>query len=123
MPPLHAPLAVWSWRAQEPWRDQQLQILIRELQAHAFNCRIMLLDITPASSNLVRWKPFANLLALVGPESEMQLVKANFEKLALSMKATCSEIAKLSESSSSHELKETVRRTALEGWVQLNPHQ
>ena len=123
MPPLHAPLAVWSWRAQEPWRDQQLQILMRELQAHAFNCRIMLLDITPASSNLVRWKPFANLLALVGPESEMQLVKANFEKLALSMKATCSEIAKLSESSSSHELKETVRRTALEGWVQLNPYQ
>ena len=121
MPPTDAPLAVWGWRAKDPWDDQQLQGLMRELQAHAFNCRIVLLDITPASSNLVRWKPFANLLALVGPEHELQNAKTHFNKVAHSMKATFGDIVKLSASNSIQTKKENITRTALDAWAQLNP--
>ena len=118
-PPMHAPLAVWNWRADEPWNDQQLQSLMRELQAHAFNCRIVLLDITPATSNLVRWKPFAHLLALVGPESEFQSAKPYLETIAHSMKAKYGEILSLSDTS--HNAKEKITRMALDGWAQLHP--
>jgi adenylate cyclase len=121
MPPMHAPIAVWNWRADEPWNDQQLQSLMRELQAHAFNCRIVLLDITPATSNLVRWKPFAHLLALVGPESELQSAKPYLETIAHSMKAKHGEILGLSNTS--HNAKEKITRIALEGWAQLHPHE
>ena len=121
MPPTHAPLAVWNWRAKEPWNDQQLQSLMRELQAHAFNCRIVLLDITPATSNLVRWKPFANLLALVGPEPELQNAKQHLEVIAQNMKAQHGEILGLS--GDSENVKEKITRIALEGWAQLHPHE
>jgi hypothetical protein len=120
MPPEHEPLAVWSWRAKEPWNDQQLQSLMRELQAHAFNCRIVLLDITPASSNLVRWKPFAHLLALVGPNVQLQSAKAHLEKMAQAMNAQYGAIQGLSDSG--HNNKEKITRTALDGWAQLHPH-
>ena len=119
MPPTHAPLAVWNWRADEPWKDQQLQSLMRELQAHAFNCRIVLLDITPATSYVVRWKPFAHLLALVGPESELQSAKPYLETIAHSMKAKHGEILSLSDTS--HNAKEKITRMALDGWAQLHP--
>ena len=121
MPPTHAPLAVWNWRAKEPWNDQQLQSLMRELQAHAFNCRIVLLDITPATSNLVRWKPFANLLALVGPESELQNAKQYLEVIAQNMKAQHGEIWGLP--GDSENVKEKITRIALDGWAQLHPHE
>ncbi len=121
MPPMHAPLAVWNWRADEPWNDQQLQSLMRELQAHAFNCRIVLLDITPATSNLVRWKPFAHLLALVGPESELQRAQPYLETIANSMKAQHGQILGLSDTSQN--AKEKITRIALDGWAQLHPHE
>lgn len=121
MPPEHKPLAVWNWRAKEPWNDQQLQTLMRVLQAHAFNCRIVLLDITPATSNLVRWKPFANLLALVGPEFELQNAKQHLEEMAHNMKAQHGEIWGLS--GSNENVKEKITRIALDGWAQLHPHE
>ncbi len=121
LPPTHAHLAVWNWRAKEPWNDQQLQSLMRELQAHAFNCRIVLLDITPATSNLVRWKPFANLVALVGPEPELQNAKQHLEVIAQNMKAQHGEILGLS--GDSENVKEKITRIALDGWAQLHPHE
>jgi hypothetical protein len=121
MPPDHAPLAVWSWRAKEPWNDQQLQSLMRELQEHAFNCRIVLLDITPAGSNLVRWKPFAHLLALVGPEDELQASKLHLQKIAKSMQSEQGAILALTKSTDN--VKQKITRLALDGWAQLHPHE
>ena len=121
MPPDHAPLAVWSWRAKEPWNDQQLQSLMRELQEHAFNCRIVLLDITPAGSNLVRWKPFAHLLALVGPEDELQASKFHLQKIAKSMQSEQGAILALAKSADN--AKQKITRMALDGWAQLHPHE
>jgi len=121
MPPDHAPLAVWSWRAKEPWNDQQLQRLMRELQEHAFNCRIVLLDITPAGSNLVRWKPFAHLLALVGPEDELQASKLHLQKIAKSMQSEQGAILALAKSADN--AKQKITRMALDGWAQLHPHE
>ena len=121
MPPDHAPLAVWSWRAKEPWNDQQLQSLMRELQEHAFNCRIVLLDITPAGSNLVRWKPFAHLLALVGPEDELQASKLHLQKIAKSMQSEQGAILALAKSADN--AKQKITRIALDGWAQLHPHE
>jgi len=121
MPPDHAPLAVWSWRAKEPWNDQQLQSLMRELQEHAFNCRIVLLDITPAGSNLVRWKPFAHLLALVGPEDELQASKLHLQKIAKSMQSEQGAILALAKSADN--AKQKITRMALDGWAQLHPHE
>ena len=121
MPPDHAPLAVWSWRAKEPWNDQQLQSLMRELQEHAFNCRIVLLDITPAGSNLVRWKPFAHLLALVGPEDELQASKFHLQKIAKSMQSEQGAILALAKSADN--VKQKITRMALDGWAQLHPHE
>ena len=122
MPPDHAPLAVWSWRAKEPWNDQQLQSLMRELQEHAFNCRIVLLDITPAGSNLVRWKPFAHLLALVGPEDELQASKLHLQKIAKSMQSEQGAILALAKSAADN-AKQKITRMALDGWAQLHPHE
>ena len=121
MPPDHAHLAVWSWRAKEPWNDQQLQSLMRELQEHAFNCRIVLLDITPAGSNLVRWKPFAHLLALVGPEDELQASKFHLQKIAKSMQSEQGAILALAKSADN--AKQKITRMALDGWAQLHPHE
>ena len=121
MPPDHAPLAVWSWRAKEPWNDQQLQSLMRELQEHAFNCRIVLLDITPAGSNLVRWKPFAHLLALVGPEDELQASKFHLQKIAKSMQSEQGAILALAKSADN--VQQKITRMALDGWAQLHPHE
>ena len=94
---------------------------MRELQAHAFNCRIVLLDITPATSNLVRWKPFANLVALVGPEPELQNAKQHLEVIAQNMKAQHGEILGLSGDGDN--VKEKITRIALDGWAQLHPHE
>jgi hypothetical protein len=69
----------------------------------------------------VRWKPFANLLALVGPEHELQNAKTHFNKVAHSMKATFGDIVKLSASNSIQTKKENITRTALDAWAQLNP--
>lgn len=120
MPPELEPLAVWSWRAKEPWNDQQLQSMMRALQTHAFDCRIILLDITPATSNLVRWKPFAHLLALVGPDAQLQSAKVHLEKMAYTMNAQYGVIQGLSHTSPNN--KEKITRTALDGWAQLHPH-
>jgi hypothetical protein len=80
-----------------------------------------LLDITPATSNLVRWKPFANLLALVGPASELQSAKPYLETIAHSMKAQHGEILGLSDTN--HNAKEKITRIALDGWAQLHPYE
>ena len=85
------------------------------------NCRIVLLDITPAGSNLVRWKPFAHLLALVGPEDELQASKFHLQKIAKSMQSEQGAILALAKSADN--VKQKITRMALDGWAQLHPHE
>ncbi len=81
IPPNCQQVSVWAWRLHESWTDQQLQHMTRVMREHAANCRILLLDTaTPAQRRLIRWRPFANLLALVGPKNELENARKEFEK-------------------------------------------
>ena len=74
-------VSVSAWRLKDPWTDQQLQNMTRVMREHAANCRILLLDTsTPSQRRMIRWSPFANLLALVGPEVELENARREFEK-------------------------------------------
>lgn len=110
--------SVWAWRAKEPWTDQQLQDVVRALREHAFNCRILLLDITPAQSKLVRWKPFANYLALIGPKVELDAARQELEKIAVSLQAHTGNIMKVDGQSEKPSLQ--ISQLALQAWTQVS---
>jgi CHASE2 domain-containing sensor protein len=81
IPPNCHLVSVSAWRLKDPWTDQQLQNMTRVMREHAANCRILLLDTsTPSQRRMIRWRPFANLLALVGPEVELENARREFEK-------------------------------------------
>ena len=110
--------SVWAWRANEPWTDQQLQDLVRALREHAFNSRILLLDITPAQSKLVRWKPFANYLALIGPKVELDAARQELEKIAVSLQAHTGNILTVPDQSEKPSLQ--ISQLALQAWTQVS---
>ena len=81
IPPNCHHVSVSAWRLKDSWTDQQLQNMTRVMREHAANCRILLLDTsTPSQRRMIRWRPFANLLALVGPEVELENARREFEK-------------------------------------------
>ena len=81
IPPNCHHVSVSAWRLKDSWTDQQLQNMTRLMREHAANCRILLLDTsTPSQRRMIRWRPFANLLALVGPEVELENARREFEK-------------------------------------------
>jgi hypothetical protein len=110
--------SVWAWRVNEPWTDQQLQDMVRALREHAFNCRILLLDITPAQSKLVRWKPFANYLALAGPKVELEAARQELEKIAVSFRAQIGNILTVEGPSEKPSLQ--IPQLALQAWTQVS---
>jgi hypothetical protein len=110
--------SVWAWRANEPWTDQQLQDMVRALREHAFNCRILLLDITPAQSKLVRWKPFANYLALIGPKVELDAARQELAKIAVSLQAHTGNILTVPDQSEKPSLQ--ISQLALQAWTQVS---
>jgi len=82
IPPNCHQVSVSAWRLKDSWTDQQLQNMTRVMREHAANCRILLLDTsTPSQRRMIRWRPFANLLALVGPEVELENARKEFEKI------------------------------------------
>lgn len=112
-------VSVWAWRLDDPWTDQQLQNMVRALQMHALNSRILLLDITPAQSKLIRWKPFANYLALVGPQEELEAAETELKKFATSLQAQVGDIMPTNSQLSAAPVQ--IAQAALHAWTQVTP--
>jgi hypothetical protein len=92
--------------------------MVRALREHAFNCRILLLDITPAQSKLVRWKPFANYLALIGPKVELDAARQELAKIAVSLQAHTGNILTVPDQSEKPSLQ--ISQLALQAWTQVS---
>jgi len=61
------------------------------------------------------------LLALVGPEDELQASKLHLQKIAKSMQSEQGAILALTKSTDN--VKQKITRLALDGWAQLHPHE
>jgi hypothetical protein len=86
---------------------------------HALNSRILLLDITPAQSKLIRWKPFANYLALVGPQEELEAAETELKKFATSLQAQVGDIMPTNSQLSTAPVQ--IAQAALHAWTLVTP--
>jgi hypothetical protein len=79
---------------------------------------MLLLDITPAQSKLMRWKPFANYLALIGPKLELDAARQELEKIAVSLQVNTGNIMTAEGQSEKPSLQ--ISQLALQAWTQVS---
>lgn len=118
--PLDIPhLAVLPWQADKAWNDDQLDRLMMGLQKFANHCRLVSLDLTPNDNFSARWRPFANCLAIVGPEEELKRVQSLLLQNLRGLNVRQAEILTLADGLSLQDRRRAVSHLALQGWTAL----
>ncbi len=117
--PLDNSLGIWACELPEAWTDDALNALMGCLQSHAPTARIMLLDISPADSNLLVWKPFASSLAIVADHAELLLAKPAIERCLQGLAAKSIALYPVARASDATQLRQVLSQTALQAWAEL----
>ena len=119
LPAYTGELAVLPWVADKAWGDDQLDRLMRCLQAVAVHCRLVSLDLTPGGLFSVPWRPFATCLAIVGPADELRSAQTQLLQSIPGSTVHQGTMALVPEGLSETQLRQAVSRLALHGWTSL----
>ena len=113
------PVAVWSWKSAKPWTDDLLDRLMAGLQKSAANSRLVLLDISPADSNMLKWRPFAACLAIVGPAAELENAQHALLQAVHPLSVRTSALQQVPALNNPPDLQRRIAHLALQGWGEL----
>ena len=119
LPAEAGPLAVWSWEASKPWTDDLLDRLMTGLQKSAAHSRLVLLDISPADSNLLKWRPFATCLAIVGPATELEHAQQALLQAVHPLRVRTCALQHVPALDAPSDLQRRISYLALQGWGEL----
>jgi hypothetical protein len=119
LPALTGDLAVLPWVADKAWSDDQLDRLMRCLQAGAVNCRLVSLDLTPGGLFTMRWRPFATCLAIVGPADELRKAQTHLLQSIQGLTVHQGLMTMVPEGLPEPQLRHAVSHLALKGWTSL----
>jgi CHASE2 domain-containing sensor protein len=119
LPPETGRVAVWAWASSKPWTDDLLDRLMAGLQKSAAHSRLVLLDISPADSNMLKWRPFASCLAIVGPADELENAQLALLQAVHPLSVRTHVLQQVPERGSTEELKRHIAFLALQGWGAL----
>lgn len=113
------PVAVWAWASAKPWSDDLLDRLMAGLQASAPSSRLVLLDISPADSSMLKWRPFASCLAIVGPAAELEHAQQALLRAVHPLLVRTHTLQQVPVLADAMDLKRRIAHLALQGWTAL----
>ena len=121
LPARSGPVAVWAWASAKPWTDDWLDRLMAGLQKSASSSRLVLLDISPADSTVVKWRPFATCLAIVGPADELEHAQQALLQAVHPLTVRTHALQQVPNLDSTEDVKRHMASLALQGWQALQP--